>query len=182
MVAVTNVDAQVETLRQRLAPAVAALDLELYDVELLGGAGKPRTLRVTVTARRRRPRGDHRRHPGRLADPRRRARRSAAPFLLEVSSPGVERALRTPAHYARRDRRDGFGQGPHRRRARAACTARSSTSDDATLRRRGRRGEREEIRVRRRHPGAHRVRVGSATAPPGRRQAREGQGRARAKG
>ena len=32
----TNVDAQVETLRSRLAPAVAALDLELYDIELSG--------------------------------------------------------------------------------------------------------------------------------------------------
>ena len=94
-----NVDAQVETLRQRLAPAVAALDLELYDVELTG-AGKARTLRVTVD----RPGGvdleaitavTHAVSP--MLDD---APAPAGPFLLEVSSPGVERVLRTPAHYA----------------------------------------------------------------------------------
>jgi len=96
---VANVDAQVETLRQRLAPAVAALDLELYDIELTG-SGKARTLRVTVD----RPGGvdleaitsvTHAVSP--LLDD---APAPAGPFLLEVSSPGVERALRTPAHYA----------------------------------------------------------------------------------
>jgi ribosome maturation factor RimP len=96
---VANVDAQVETLRQRLAPAVAALDLELYDVELTG-SGKARTLRVTVD----RPGGvdleaitavTHAVSP--LLDD---APAPAGPFLLEVSSPGVERVLRTPAHYA----------------------------------------------------------------------------------
>jgi ribosome maturation factor RimP len=96
---VANVDAQIETLRQRLAPAVAALDLELYDVELTG-AGKARTLRVTVD----RPGGvdleaitavTHAVSP--LLDD---APAPAGPFLLEVSSPGVERVLRTPAHYA----------------------------------------------------------------------------------
>jgi ribosome maturation factor RimP len=96
---VANVDAQVETLRQRLAPAVAALDLELYDVELTG-AGKARTLRVTVD----RPGGvdleaitavTHAVSP--MLDD---APAPAGPFLLEVSSPGVERVLRTPAHYA----------------------------------------------------------------------------------
>ena len=94
-----NVDAQVGTLRQRLAPAIAALDLELYDVELTG-AGKARTVRVTVD----RPGGldleaitavTHAVSP--LLDD---APAPAGPFLLEVSSPGVERALRTPAHYA----------------------------------------------------------------------------------
>ena len=94
-----NVDAQVETLRQRLAPAVAALDLELYDVELTG-AGKGRTLRVTVD----RPGGvdleaitavTHAVSP--LLDD---APAPAGPFLLEVSSPGVERALRRPEHYS----------------------------------------------------------------------------------
>jgi ribosome maturation factor RimP len=96
MVAVSNVDAQVETLRQRLAPAVAALDLELYDVEL-AGAGKQRTLRVTVN--------------GIDLDAITAVTQAVSPilddapeltgsFLLEVSSPGVERTLRTPAHYA----------------------------------------------------------------------------------
>jgi len=95
MVAVTNVDAQVETLRSRLAPAVAALDLELYDVELTG-VGKQRTLRVTVN--------------GVDLDAITAVTQAISPvlddapeltgsFLLEVSSPGVERVLRTPAHY-----------------------------------------------------------------------------------
>ena len=94
-----NVDAQVETLRRRLAPAVAALDLELYDIELTG-AGKARTLRVTVD----RPGGvdldaitavTHAVSP--MLDD---APAPAGPFLLEVSSPGVERTLRTPVHFA----------------------------------------------------------------------------------
>src|SRR4051812_33224226 len=96
MVAVTKLDAQVDTLRQRLAPAVAALDLELYDVEL-SGAGKQRTLRVTVN--------------GVDLDAITAVTQAVSPilddapeltgsFLLEVSSPGVERVLRTPAHYA----------------------------------------------------------------------------------
>lgn len=94
-----NVDAQLETLRQRLAPAVAALNLELYDVELTG-AGKARTLRVTVdraggvdleaiTA------ATHAVSPILDDGPA-----PAGPFLLEVTSPGVERVLRTPGHYA----------------------------------------------------------------------------------
>jgi ribosome maturation factor RimP len=96
---VANVDAQVETLRQRLAPAVAACDLDLYDVELTG-AGKARTLRVTVD----RAGGvdleaitavTHALSP--ILDD---ATAPAGPFLLEVTSPGVERLLRTPAHYA----------------------------------------------------------------------------------
>jgi ribosome maturation factor RimP len=96
MVAVTNVDAQVEALRSRLAPAVAALDLELYDVELTG-VGKQRTLRVTVN--------------GVDLDAITAVTQAVSPilddapeltgsFLLEVSSPGVERVLRTPVHYA----------------------------------------------------------------------------------
>jgi ribosome maturation factor RimP len=99
LAAVANVDAQVETLRQRLAPAVGALDLELYDVELTG-AGKARTLRVTVD-----------RSGGVDLEAITAATHAisaivddgpapSGPFLLEVTSPGVERQLRTPAHYA----------------------------------------------------------------------------------
>ena len=95
-VAVTNVDAQVDALRQRLAPVVAALDLELYDIEL-SGSGGTRTLRVTVN--------------GIDLDAITAVTQAVSPvlddapeltgsFLLEVSSPGVERVLRTPAHYA----------------------------------------------------------------------------------
>ena len=94
-----NVDAQVETLRERVAPVVAALDLELYDIELSGTSGA-RTLRVTVT------------RPGGVdLDAITAATQAvspllddgpapAGPFLLEVSSPGIERMLRIPAHYA----------------------------------------------------------------------------------
>ena len=92
----SNVDAQVEALRQRLAPVVAALDLELYDIEL-SGVGGTRTLRVTVN--------------GIDLDAITAVTQAVSPvlddapeltgaFLLEVSSPGVERVLRTPAHYA----------------------------------------------------------------------------------
>jgi len=96
---VANVDAQLETLHQRLAPAVGALGLELYDVEL-SGAGKARTLRVTID-----------RAGGVDLEAITAATHAvsaivddgpapAGPFLLEVTSPGVERRLRTPAHYA----------------------------------------------------------------------------------
>jgi ribosome maturation factor RimP len=91
-------EAQVETLRGIVAPAVAALGLDLYDVELLGGVGS-RTLRVTIS------------RPGGVdLDAITEATRAISPavdaadavsgsYLLEVSSPGVERALRVPDHY-----------------------------------------------------------------------------------
>ena len=85
-------------------------------------------------------------------------------FLLEVSSPGVERVLRTPAHYAGAHRRHRFRSRSAPSPARAACTARSSTPDDDALHGRGRRRARG-ARVRRHHAGAHRVRVGTAAAP-----------------
>ena len=169
-----NVDAQIETLRLRLAPAIAALDLELYDVELTG-AGKARTLRVTVD----RPGGvdleaitavTHAVSP--LLDD---APAPAGPFLLEVSSPGVERALRTPAHYA----------GAVGTTVSVKTRTESGTRQRARHpRRRGRRPLRGRSRrhprgprVRRRHAGAHRVRVGSAAAsgPASPRRRRHGQ-------
>ena len=93
---VGNVNASVEALRQRLAPAIAALGLDLYDIELTGGGGG-RTLRVTVT--------------GVDLDAITAVTQAISPLLddapelpgsvlLEVSSPGVERVLRTPEHYA----------------------------------------------------------------------------------
>ena len=91
-------DTQLEAVRAAVEPAVAALGLDVYDVELLGGAGA-RTLRVTVT----RPEGvdletitavTHAVSP--IVDD---ASSIPGSFLLEVSSPGVERALRVPAHY-----------------------------------------------------------------------------------
>ena len=89
--AVANVDAQVEALRRRVAPVVAALDLELYDIELSGASGS-RILRVTVT----RPGGvdlDAITAVTQAVSPMLDdGPAPAGPFLLEVSSPGVERA------------------------------------------------------------------------------------------
>lgn len=91
-------DATIDTIRNAVAPVIAGLGLELYDIELNGGAGT-RTLRVTID-----------RAGGVDLDAITDVTRALSPildddrtlpgsFLLEVSSPGVERALRTPAHY-----------------------------------------------------------------------------------
>ncbi len=97
----TTTDSQLEAVRAAIEPVVAALDLnlDLYDVELLGGPNA-RTLRVTVS------------RPGGVDLDAITATTQAVspvvdavdaprgPFLLEVSSPGIERNLRTPAHFA----------------------------------------------------------------------------------
>jgi ribosome maturation factor RimP len=94
----STTEAQVAAVRAAVEPAVAALDLDLYDVELVGG-GDARTLRVTVTK------------PGGIdLDSITAATQAVSPivdttdavngsYLLEVSSPGIERALRTDAHF-----------------------------------------------------------------------------------
>ena len=89
----------VTAVRDSLAPVVAELGLSLYDVELQG-TGKTRTLRVTVE-----------KDGGvdleaitdvtRAVSPLLDAEPSlSGPYLLEVSSPGLERSLRTPTHFA----------------------------------------------------------------------------------
>jgi ribosome maturation factor RimP len=91
-------DATIDAIRDAVAPVIADLGLELYDVELNGGGGT-RTLRVTID-----------RTGGVDLDAITDVTRALSPildddstlpgsFLLEVSSPGVERTLRTPAHY-----------------------------------------------------------------------------------
>jgi ribosome maturation factor RimP len=91
-------DATINAIRDAVAPVIAGLGLELYDVELNGGGGT-RTLRVTID-----------RAGGVDLDAITDVTRALSPildddstlpgsFLLEVSSPGVERTLRTPAHY-----------------------------------------------------------------------------------
>lgn len=92
-------DTQLEAVRTAVEPAVAALGLAVYDVELVGGAGT-RTLRLTVS----RSGGvdldaitDVTRAVSPIVD---EAATIGGPFLLEVSSPGVERVLRRPEHYA----------------------------------------------------------------------------------
>ena len=94
----STTDATIDAVRAAVAPVVAALGLDLYDVELNGGGGT-RTLRVTID-----------REGGVDLDAITDVTRALSPildddhtlpgsFLLEVSSPGVERALRTPEHF-----------------------------------------------------------------------------------
>jgi ribosome maturation factor RimP len=91
-------DRQLEAVRAAIEPAVLALGCELYDVELAGGAGA-RTLRVTVT-----------RDGGVDLDAITSITQAVSPlvdaadavpgsYLLEVSSPGVERTLRRVEHF-----------------------------------------------------------------------------------
>ena len=87
-----------ESIRDAVAPIVASLGLELYDVELTG-AGHARAVRVVVD-----------RQGGVDLDTITEATRLLSPMLtaagtlrdsdvLEVSSPGLERTLRRPEHF-----------------------------------------------------------------------------------
>jgi ribosome maturation factor RimP len=94
--------ADVDTIAAAIEPVVAALGLQVYDLELTGAARTP-TLRVTVDA------------PGGVdLDTVARASEALSPVLdadptvdracrgsytLEVTSPGLERRLRTPNHF-----------------------------------------------------------------------------------
>jgi ribosome maturation factor RimP len=92
----------VDAIVRILAPAVEAQDLDLYDVEITG-TGRARVVRVLVD-----------REGGVDLDAIALATQSVSPLLdappldtelsgpyaLEVSSPGLERPLRTPAHFA----------------------------------------------------------------------------------
>jgi len=95
---------QSERLAAVLEPVVCGLGLELYDVEI-GGSNRARTLRILVD-----------RDGGVDLDAITSVTEALAPvldrdpevakalpgaYLLEVSSPGLERPLRTPAHYRR---------------------------------------------------------------------------------
>jgi ribosome maturation factor RimP len=93
----------VETIVRELGPAVAALGLDLYDVEI-SGSGRARVLRVLVD----RAGGvdldviaDATQSISPLLDAAPLDAVIAGPYALEVSSPGLERPLRTPAHFAR---------------------------------------------------------------------------------
>jgi ribosome maturation factor RimP len=93
----------VDTIVQILAPAVTDLGLDLYDVDVTG-SGRARILRVMVD-----------REGGVDLEAIAAATQAvsplldappldaviAGPYALEVSSPGLERPLRTPAHYER---------------------------------------------------------------------------------
>ena len=70
-----------DSVTQLVAPLVEDMGLSLYDIEQSGG-----TLRVSVQA------ADH--------DDRAADRKSEGKYTLEVTSPGLERKLRTPVHFA----------------------------------------------------------------------------------
>jgi len=89
-----------ERLRERIEPAVAALGLELFDIEMVS-AGAGQTLRVLID-----------RDGGVDLETVASATQAISPILddepslsgpytLEVSSPGLERPLRRPVHFAR---------------------------------------------------------------------------------
>jgi len=95
---VSATDTQLEAVRAAIEPAVNALGLNLYDVELLGGGGA-RTLRITVSSAH-----------GIDLEAITAVTQAVSPiidtsdpvhgsYLLEVSSPGVERVLRRADHF-----------------------------------------------------------------------------------
>jgi ribosome maturation factor RimP len=94
--------ADVDAIAAAVEPVVSALGLELYDVETAGPA-RARTLRVAVT----RPGGvdldaiaaaSEALSP--VLDSDAAVKRALpGPYTLEVTSPGLERRLRTPAHF-----------------------------------------------------------------------------------
>ena len=91
----------VETVTSMVAPILADLSLELYDLEFAGGV-----LKVTIDTPPGGPAGvdiDQISLVTRLLGRELDHHENAVPgrFTLEVSSPGLERTLRTPAHFAR---------------------------------------------------------------------------------
>jgi ribosome maturation factor RimP len=85
----------IDRVRELVEPLVADADLDLYDLDLAGGV-----LQVLVDA----PGGADIDAISRLARTISRALDEHDPiegrYALEVGSPGLERPLRTPAHYA----------------------------------------------------------------------------------
>jgi ribosome maturation factor RimP len=91
-------DATIERLWRVLEPYVAAEGIELDDLEVRGG-GRSRLVQVVVDA----PGGVDVDRVAELARGLSRVLDEADPldgsYTLEVGSPGLERALRRPAHY-----------------------------------------------------------------------------------
>ncbi len=100
-------DGAPDALARVVEPVLASLGLDLYDLELAGAAGRARTLRVLV---------DRADGAGVDLDSITKATEALSPALdadaaadrilrgaytLEVSSPGLERPLRTPRHWQR---------------------------------------------------------------------------------
>jgi ribosome maturation factor RimP len=151
----------VATIRDLVGPLVAALGCRLYDVEM-SGSGRQRTVRVLLD-----------RDGGVDLELITDATRAISPaldevaglngsYLLEVSSPGLERPLRTPEHYTA-----AIGEavsishhtdaGPQRVRGVLVAAGRDTCTLDVE-------GEPGRSRLRRDHQGAHGVRVGTTAA------------------
>ena len=118
----------VTAIADAVSPVVAALGLDLYDIEVTG-SGRARIVRVMID----RPAGeDGSDRAGIDLEAIAAATEAVSPILdqppvdrilsgsysLEVSSPGLERPLRTPAHFTARRRGDDLGQGGRERRRR----------------------------------------------------------------
>lgn len=93
-------DAVVAKVTSMVAPLLADLKLDLYDIEFRGG-----TLRITIDTP---PGSDHGVDMEQVAFVTRMVSRDLdhddpmpGHYTLEVSSPGLERTLRIPAHFAR---------------------------------------------------------------------------------
>ena len=103
----TDGTAIADAVVEAVAPVVADLGLELYDVEI-SGSGRARILRVMID----RPAGQEggidldaiaaaTESVSPVLDAAPLDRTLSGPYSLEVSSPGLERPLRTPAHFVR---------------------------------------------------------------------------------
>jgi ribosome maturation factor RimP len=100
----------VTAIADAVSPVVAALGLDLYDIEVTG-SGRARIVRVMID----RPAEDASDRAGIDLEAIAAATEAVSPILdqppvdkilsgsysLEVSSPGLERPLRTPVHFAR---------------------------------------------------------------------------------
>ena len=126
---------QSERLAAVLEPVVRDLGLELYDVEI-GGSNRARTLRVLID-----------REGGVDLEAITSATEALTPvldenpevaaalpgsYLLEVSSPGLERPLRTPAHFRRALGSDVSVKSRTTPKARSNAAAWSSPSPTTT--------------------------------------------------
>ena len=172
--------------RPRRPPALQALGLELFDVEITG-SGRARTLRVFVDRPATSDGGSDAgvstgAERGVDLDAITAATEAISPVLdhdpvaaaalpgaytLEVSSPGLERPLRTPAHFRSAlgspisIKSCAAGSAPVRRRAVVLAADESGITLDVD-------GVHRAPRLRRHPPGPHRVRVGARSeARPG---------------
>ncbi len=88
----------IDKIRSAALPVLATLGLDLYDVEITG-SGRARTLRITMTA------SDGGLGIDQITDATHALDAVLdalidGPCMLEVSSPGLERPLRRPEHFA----------------------------------------------------------------------------------